>query len=107
MSDFFDRVVQNVREGAEIAADAAEEAAKNITASVKKSIDISTLNTKVKRLSLEISTEFMRIGELVYQAHKDAETPVDSLQEKIERIEGLYAELDEVKADRDRRMKER
>jgi len=107
MSDLFERVVENVREGAEIVVDVAEHAAKNISASVKKSIDVSTLNTKAKRISLEISTEFMRIGELVYKTHKDPETSAEKLQVMIERIDSLYAERDEVNAERDRRMKER
>ncbi|MCL2080961.1 MAG: hypothetical protein FWH16_02560 [Oscillospiraceae bacterium] len=107
MNSFFDEVVIKVREGAEIAADVAEQAAKNVKASVKKSVDISALNTKIKRLKLEISTEFMEIGELVYQTHKDPDTSAEELPDRVERIDGLYAELEEVKAERDRRMSER
>jgi hypothetical protein len=106
MNDLFDRAMQNIKEGAEIVVDAAQEAVQAIKTSVKKSVDVSTLNTKISRISLEISTEFMQIGEMVYKTHKDPDSSAGDLQAKIDRIDELYKDMDSVKAERERRTKD-
>lgn len=106
MSIKIDEIMGKVKDGAAVAAEVAGQAFDGAKKSTQKALDIAALNTKIKRLSVSIGNEYMAIGKLVYEAHLNPEASSDGIDEMLERIDGLNVELDETKAERDRRKAE-
>lgn len=106
MASNFDDFITRVRDATDVAADITQQAFKNTKKTIDKTVELSTLNTRIRRISLSIKNEYMAIGELVYATHKDPETSGEGLQSKLARIDELHVELDEAKAERDRRQAE-
>lgn len=106
MASNFDDFITKVRDVTEIAADMTQQALKSTKKAVDKTVELSTLNTRISRISLSIKNEYREIGELVYKTHKDPETSSEGLQSKLARIDELHDELAEAKAERDRRKAE-
>ncbi|MCL1820481.1 MAG: hypothetical protein FWG36_07500 [Oscillospiraceae bacterium] len=103
MASIFDDIARNLKASAEIAVDAAEQVIEDVKLSFRRTVDVSTLNTSIRTIKQKINREFAQIGELVYKTSKNPETAADGIDERLARLDALYAELNEAVAERDRR----
>ena len=102
----FDEFMGKVRNGAVVLVDTAEDALRNAKRSAQKTLDIAALNTKIKRLELNMGRDFVEIGKLVYRTHLDPNAPSDGLDDLLAHLDMLSKEIEETVAERDRRKTE-
>ena len=102
----FDEIMVKIKDGAAIAAETAGHALANAKKSTEKALEIAALNTKIRRLKLNIGREFMSIGKLVYETHLNPDASSEGIDEILASIDGLNEELDATVEERDRRKAE-
>ena len=97
MDDRVRDLFNKIKETANIAADAAEAAAKQVSQKTGETFEIAKYNMRVFELNSEIGVSQREIGKIVYDTHSGKETSEESLEAILKSIDAKYAEIESCK----------
>ena len=92
LSELLDRVQATAVQAGDIASDAAY----GVGRKAGELLSVAKLNIQVANLKADVNLAFREVGELLYATHTGSPTDSDVLQKKLEKIDALKAELEEV-----------
>lgn len=98
MDDKVRDLLNKIKETATIAADAAENAAKQVSQKTGDTIEMAKLNMKIFDLNTEIGVSMREIGVIVYDTHTGKVTDENALAEIIKGVDEKNAEIEGYKA---------
>ena len=98
MNEKLQSLLLSIQESAEKFGDTAADAAYGVGKKAESLLSTAKLNIKIADLKGQISQQLKAVGEMIYGTHTGNPTESEVLLNKLEEIDGLYAQIAELEA---------
>ena len=98
MNEKLQSLLLSIQESAEKFGDTAADAAYGVSKKAESLLSTAKLNIKIADLKGQISQQLKAVGEMIYGTHTGNPTESEVLLNKLEEIDGLYAQIAELEA---------
>ena len=93
MNDKLQSLLFSIQESAEKFGDTAADAAYGVGKKAETLLSTAKLNIKIADLKSQINQQLKAVGEMIYGTHTGNPTESEILLNKLEEIDGLYAQI--------------
>ncbi len=98
MNEKMQELLENAQRTAVQVGDMAADAAYGVSKKAGELLSVAKLRVRIATLEGDVDSCMMEIGELLYATHTGTPTDSEVLQEKLEEIDGLKAEIAQLNA---------
>ena len=98
MNEKLHSLLFSIQESAEKFGDSAADAAYGVGKKAEALLSTAKLNIKIADLKGQINQQLKAVGEMIYGTHTGNPTESEVLLNKLEEIDGLYAQISELEA---------
>ena len=98
MNEKLQSLLLSIQESAEKFGDTAADAAYGVGKKAESLLSTAKLNINIADLKGQISQQLKAVGEMIYGTHTGNPTESEVLLNKLEEIDGLYAQIAELEA---------
>ena len=98
MNEKLQSLLFSIQESAEKFGDSAADAAYGVGKKAEALLSTAKLNIKIADLKAQINQQLKAVGEMIYGTHTGNPTESEVLLNKLEEIDGLYAQIAELEA---------
>lgn len=96
MNEKLQSLLNSIQESAEKFGDTAADAAYGVGKKAEALLSTAKLNMKIADLKSQINQQLKAVGEMIYGTHTGNPTDSDVLLNKLQEIDGLYAQIAEL-----------
>ncbi len=96
MNEKLQSLLNSIQESAEKIGDTAADAAYGVGKKAELLLSTAKLNIKIADLKGQINQQLKAVGEMIYGTHTGSPTESEVLLNKLEEIDGLYAQIAEL-----------
>ena len=93
MNEKLQSLLNSIQESAEKFGDTAADAAYGVGKKAEALLSTAKLNMKIADLKSQINQQLKAVGEMIYGTHTGNPTDSDVLLNKLQEIDGLYAQI--------------
>jgi len=98
MNEKIYEIMEKVRQTATQAGDVAADVAYGVGMKASELLSVAKMNIRIVSLKNDVNARFRELGELLYATHTGTPTESDVLLEKLQEIDALKAEIQELSA---------
>ena len=98
MNEKLQSLLFSIQESAEKLGNSAADAAYGVGRKAETLLSTAKLNIKIADLKGQVNQQLKAVGEMIYGTHTGSPTDSEVLLNKLEEIDGLYAQLSELES---------